>query len=252
MIKNAYVVSDLHLFAPHSDYPRHRALLESKLKDADLFIFNGDTFDFRWQNLDADRQSGLAVSERMMQAALQWIHTLAHRFPHCTFHFIAGNHDGSERYLQQLKATVQTLDNVEIHEYYLFLSPSLFLHGDAIFYPHPKKLSHYRQKFSTKKSSTQTLHRYYQWAIHLRLHRIFCYTYTTKQWAAKRILKYLDTLESDIIRQCTYIYYGHTHRPVSAYLYQGKQFYNTGSMIRHLNFNIEHFPYVTTKSKILY
>ncbi|MFA6244267.1 MAG: metallophosphoesterase, partial [Candidatus Hydrogenedentales bacterium] len=80
-----YVVSDLHLFSRRSDYSVHERHIFQAAAKADVFVLNGDTFDFRWTTLPS--------IDLTVVAAIRWLRALTERFPNCYFHFILGNHD---------------------------------------------------------------------------------------------------------------------------------------------------------------
>ena len=56
-------VSDLHLFCRRSQGHAQQDAIERALAESDIFVFNGDTFDFRWTTLNTFEETALASAE---------------------------------------------------------------------------------------------------------------------------------------------------------------------------------------------
>ena len=59
------VISDLHLLSNRTTLHRHIKEVEAELSNVDLFVLNGDIFDFEWS-----RHNG---PEASIAAAIEWI-----------------------------------------------------------------------------------------------------------------------------------------------------------------------------------
>ena len=216
------VVSDLHLFARRSEGAAFLTSLENKLAATDVFVLNGDTFDFRWI-APTDREKAFA-------AATDDLRTLLHRHPQCTIHFILGNHDcllGFQRALTELAATQPRF---QWHPWLLRLGSAMFLHGDCA---------------EASMDAAELQRRRAPWEHGQQRGRIASWAYRTAEglglaqqaheWffprprVVERIAHYLDHVcpgWRGEVRDC---YFGHTHLPFSGHTYEGIAFHNTGS-----------------------
>ena len=121
-MKHAYVVSDLHMFCRRSDWHHFLPEMHQAAEQADLFVFNGDTFDFKWSTTDVSETVKLAEA---------FLENFCKKHPHCQFHVNLGNHDHVPELMEALEALSKRLKNLTWHPYYLRVGNSVFLHGDV-------------------------------------------------------------------------------------------------------------------------
>jgi UDP-2,3-diacylglucosamine hydrolase len=117
-------ISDLHLFSHHSRPERYLRQIEDAASGADVFVLNGDIFDFKW--------SEHGVFSRSVTVAVQFIETLLDEFPQCQFRVILGNHDAVPPYMEALAGLEEEHPNLYWHEFACIVEDRVFLHGDAI------------------------------------------------------------------------------------------------------------------------
>lgn len=228
----AYVVSDLHLFSRRSDYTLHEKGIFEAASKADVFVLNGDTFDFRWTTLPS--------TELTVAAAIRWLRCLTERFPHCHFHFILGNHDNVKMFIDALKRLDVERSNLTWHPYYLRLGDKVFLHGDVS----DRKMSH---KTLIKRRSRwldddrprhPIMHDLYDMALRINLHRAAHLMRFPPRRVARRVKAYLEEVGHGPDDGIRHVYFGHTHAAMSNFHYRDLVFHNTGSPMRGLEFNM--------------
>ncbi|MCB0343744.1 MAG: metallophosphoesterase [Bdellovibrionales bacterium] len=228
--KHGYVISDLHLFSRRSFAEKQLGMIRDKVSQSQLFVFNGDIFDFRWTTLGT-------VEETVEQAAA-WLDDLVSSFPHTQFHFVLGNHDSGRLFLSKLELLADKHEHLIWHPFYARLGDSLFLHGDA---SHGRNMTHdrllkYRARFDEEQGRGKLMSHVYQSACTLGLHKS-TYLLNPKRVVCKRIIEYFFNVDPDILKDVAHIYFGHTHTPFSDYKFNNISFHNTGSMIRGLTFD---------------
>ena len=225
------VVSDLHLFARRSEGAAFLTSLENKLAATDVFVLNGDTFDFRWI-APTDREKAFA-------AATDDLHTLLHRHPQCTIHFILGNHDcllGFQRALTELAATEPRF---QWHPWQLRLGSAMFLHGDcAEANMDTAELQRRRAPWEQGRQRGRIASYGCRLAEGLGLKRQLHEWCFPQQRTLQRITHYLDRACPGWRQEVRDCYFGHTHLPFSGPAHEGIAFHNTGSaMPPGLGFN---------------
>lgn len=229
---SGYTVSDLHLFSDRSQGQRHLGTIERLGKQADLFVFNGDIFDFQWSNLPSQAET--------LAAAISWIETLINRNPHCVFIFLIGNHDAIPAYIESLRTLRGVYPNFHWKKYTLVIGNKLFLHGDALHGGTTTSgLETYRTACS-RKSYSGIRTRLYESITHLGI-TVLAHKLVTSRSACSRILKYLQTSHRESLTGVTDIYFGHTHNALSNYLHEGIRFHNCGGPFTAMTFNIISF-----------
>ena len=117
-------VSDLHLFARRSDAPRYVEAIRTAARRSAVLVLGGDIFDFSW--------STLPTVEDTVSAAFHWLQHLAAENPQCQIHYLLGNHDYCQPFLEFLEQHAHLIPNFAWHHFYLRLGPNIFLHGDAV------------------------------------------------------------------------------------------------------------------------
>jgi UDP-2,3-diacylglucosamine hydrolase len=226
-----YFVSDLHLFSRRSEAARHAGALHAAARQARRFVLGGDIFDFRW--------STLGPVETSVRAAVDWLDQLVTKHPDCQFHYVSGNHDANQRFQQALQAYTAGSPNLQFHEYYLRLSGSIFLHGDAADHPEmcPNRLAANRRHWSRDESRGPMKQLLYDLAVKARLHRLAAVVHPKKK-VARRLLGYLDRIGHGPGSGLEHVYFGHTHQAMSHYSQGGVTFHNGGAPMPGLQFRI--------------
>lgn len=227
---NGIVVSDLHLFASRSSAIHHIEEIEQAASNSDFFIFNGDTFDFRWSTHSTVPES--------VSHALEWLNGFTSKFPNCQIYFVAGNHDSIPIFTKGLDIIAEQNQNFCWHPYYIRLNQCLFLHGDIV---HRKQFTNdalevYRDKFREERRKHFMHHFLYKLLISSRFHRLV-FLANPKNRVCSRVLRYLENEADQHIDQISDIYFGHTHVPFSNYEFSSYLFHNTGSSIQGLRFS---------------
>ncbi len=227
----AYVVSDLHMFSRRSEFPQHERSLRKAAGKADVFVLNGDTFDFRWTTL--------ASIDQTVVAAIRWLRKLSRRFPNCQFHFILGNHDHVEAFIEALDDLAREVPNLSWHPYYLRMGDTVFLHGDVSDRRMtPAMLEKRRTRRQHDTTRHPVLHDIYDIALRVNLHRAAHRMKFPRKRVARRVIHYLEEAGHGRVSGIRHVYFGHTHAAMSNFRYRDLVFHNTGSPMRGLEFNI--------------
>jgi UDP-2,3-diacylglucosamine hydrolase len=227
-----YVVSDLHMFSKRSRWSDHLDDIYRAAEEADVFILNGDTFDFRWTTLRS-------VAETV-DASVVWLRDLVNKYPQCHFHFVVGNHDNLQIFIEALSELAAVTSNLSWHPYYLKIGDSVFLHGDVS----DRKMSADDLEQSRdewrydERLRHPALHHLYDWALHIGLHRGAQAVRYPKKLVARRVIAYLENVGLGALTGTRHVYFGHTHDAMSNYRYRGLVFHNAGSPMKGLEFNI--------------
>jgi UDP-2,3-diacylglucosamine pyrophosphatase LpxH len=231
MREHTYFVSDLHLFARHSDAPRYLDAIRGVATGAKVFVLGGDIFDFRW--------SALSSSPATVEAAVRWLENLAASCPGCHFHYLLGNHDYFRHFIDRLPEVERAFTNFSWHRFYLRLGTSVFLHGDVVDRPTTaESLVRSRSRWLHAKRHGRFRHGVYRLAIRAGLHKPVPYLTHRKRTVARRILLYLRHVGEGPHTGVRNIYFGHTHRGLSNYHYGGLAFHNGGATIKGQRFRI--------------
>lgn len=224
--QSGYVVSDLHLFAGWSKASKYLKKMRSAATGADFFVLNGDIFDFRWTTMPS--------VERTAKAAAEWLGDFAAVNPNCVFHYVLGNHDCCENFVEHLEMAADEISNLNWHPSHLRMGSALFMHGDL---PIGGKAPFSREICSAETKKGNMLSRSYGRLIKMGAHKSLCLFFRKKR-CAKRILREVRSDADGPADGVTDIYFGHTHVPFSGYTYDGVTFHNTGSTIWDLEFNM--------------
>ena len=227
-MRSVCFVSDLHLFARRSTAAAHYDHLVQTAAGCDLLVLGGDIFDYRW--------STLASRQATTDAALDWLDRLLDDLPGTELRYLLGNHDHVQPLVDALPGFALVRPRLRWHEYYLRIGPAMFLHGDVADRPLRKESS--REHFERRRS--RSLHHgrrrrgrmsnaAYAALLQTRTQHVVPRVVYPKRVAARRILKYLDLIgQRDGV---TELFFGHTHRPIDAFRYQGVTFHNPGAPI---------------------
>lgn len=222
-------ISDLHLFSTRSDFPRHRWAIERAIEDAEMCVWGGDLFDFRWTRLGCETST--------IQGALTWLREWLERFPSKHFVFLRGNHDSNPK----LAAAVRELANESPHFWaghdILRIANTLMLHGDLIEGRGTRaSLALYRRGWESKRIAGHLQNRAYDALIRSRVHNAVAMAAHRHRATCQRLWM---SLQSEL-HQETYgverVVFGHTHRLIRGLKINGIEFFNGGAAIRHVGF----------------
>lgn len=230
MSGRGYFVSDLHLYARRSQAPQHLEAISAAAASAGIFVMGGDIFDFRWTTLP--------TIERTAQEAAGWLAQLASESPDCQFHFLLGNHDHNQLFINRLKDLAARRANFSWHPFFLRLGESLFMHGDAADRKDPARLLKARTKVLHEPMKPRLLHGLYDLAVAMQVHRLAGWINYPPRRVARRILTYLERIGQGPQTGTRNVYFGHTHCSMSGYKYGGVTFHNGGAPISGLDFRI--------------
>ena len=230
-MKTVSCVSDLHMFCRRSMANHHYERIEQSIAESDIFIFNGDTFDFRWSIHES--------VEKTVSESIKWLRAIIENAPHCQFYFILGNHDSAHLFVDALELLAQDLPNLEWHEYYLKLGSSLFLHGDvANRKMSAQDLDRYRKNWMHEEQRGEFQNRMHDWVFKLRLHKAVARSYFPTSRTLSRIQHYLNDIEHGEGSEITDVYFGHTHLRMDSIEFNGQRFTNGGAPMPGLDFDI--------------
>lgn len=227
-----YFVSDLHLFSRRSLAPLHQGAIREAAQQASTFVLGGDIFDFRWSMLPNFNET--------LSAAIDWLKQLTAENPHCSFHFVFGNHDYNRQFVEALDRLAADTSNLAWHRTHLRLGDSLFLHGDVADKPklcHQKLLIRRQKYWHDETAKGQMANRIYDWAMQARLHHVAKLVHRHER-VTERLLHYVDHIGHGTESGLRHVYFGHTHYAMSHYQRGGIFFHNGGAPMRGLEFRI--------------
>jgi UDP-2,3-diacylglucosamine hydrolase len=223
--------SDLHLYCRRSHAQLYMNDVCDAAREADIFVLNGDIIDIRWTTLPSEQET--------VADALDWLDDVTSCNPMCQFHYVIGNHDNVQIFLDALEPFAEAHPNLTYHPQMLRLGDAVFLHGDIA---HREMsvddFAKYRDYWLNDSKRGEVVNFFYDVASLCRippyLHRV---TFPTEV-VVKRIATYLNSIglgaESGVRR----VFFGHTHVPVEGYEYAGLLFYNGGAAMPGVHFNI--------------
>lgn len=226
-----YFVSDLHMFANRSLAHVYLDRVEQAARGAKSFVLGGDIFDFRWAH---HRSTGQAVD-----AAIAWLARLTSDCPACQFHFLLGNHDYHQAFIDRLDGLQQQTANLAWHRFYFRRNGNVFLHGDvADRVTTAASLAASRAQWLHHKKRGALFSRLYDLVIVSQVHRPVPYMVYRRRTVARRILHYLRDIGQGPEAGVQHVYFGHTHRELSHFRYGGLTFHNGGAPIKGTKFRI--------------
>lgn len=226
-------ISDLHLLTSRSSAGRYLgAICEAALRSR-VFVFGGDIFDFRW--------AGVPI-ERAARDAAQWLREFAESCPGCQFHYLLGNHDHHEVFIERLVELDRDVANLAWDHHFLRLGDKVFLHGDVLgrnvtaetLTARRTRLHHHRVRDTWE-------HQVYDLAVLAGLHRPVPYVVHPTRMVARGVLHYLRQAGHGPDSGVRDVYFGHVHRLITSYAYRGLRFHSGGAAIRGLPFEILEF-----------
>jgi UDP-2,3-diacylglucosamine pyrophosphatase LpxH len=229
-MSKCFFVSDLHLLANRSDAHRYLDEISRTASRAEAFVLGGDTFDFRWSRIPI---------LKALDRASHWLEELAFSCPGCQFHLVLGNHDYHQAFIDRLGELERRIPNLAWHRYYVRLGSSVFLHGDvANREMDAQMLADSRDKWLDKERRGPLANILYDMVVMARRHKPMPHLIFAKRIVVRRILRYLESIGQGPGNGVRDVYFGHTHKKLSAYHYHGLTFHNGGAPIKGLKFRI--------------
>lgn len=226
------LVSDLHLFSRRSEAEEYLPEIQRAAREADLFVFAGDTFDYKW--------APQPCPDSFANHAKNWLANLAGSHPNCQFQLLLGNHDHHPALMARLDHLAVELPNFTWDPWLLRHGSSVFLHGDAANgYRTAAQLERYRQRCENHVHRPGPLrNRVYDAVIATGLHNTFSRVYFPARRVAARLTRYLEHVGHCAASGTRDVFFGHTHRIMDGFEHAGLRFHNPGAPIRGTRFRI--------------
>lgn len=222
-------ISDLHLFSSRSNADQHRSMIGESIDQADLCVWGGDLFDFRWSRLRDDRES--------IDRALDWLDVWYQQHPTTQFVFLDGNHDAHLAFREQLSEWASSRERFRSGLDCLRVGDTLLLHGDVIEGRGcHDRFSRYRGRWQNKPTAGNTANRLYDAAVAARVHRAAAAATHRHRNTCLRLLHWMNGQPTEATEGIEKVVFGHTHRRIDAYRIDGIEFYNGGAAIQHVPF----------------
>ena len=222
-------ISDLHLFSNRCTANEHLDLIARTVDEADLCVWGGDLFDFRWSRLPSESQS--------VDAAIRWLQDWYDRFPATEFVFLDGNHDAHAAFSRELASWAGERSRFQSGLNCIRVNDVLLLHGDVtVGKGCPDAFAQHRGRWENKPNAGALANRFYDMAIATRVHRAAAAAAHRRRDTCIRLIRWMHRQPDDATRGVRRIVFGHTHRPLYGYRCQGLEFYNGGAAIRHVPF----------------
>ena len=222
-------VSDLHLFSNRCNVNEHHGLIESSIAQADICIWGGDLFDFRWSRLEDE-------SMAVMQA-LNWLDDWYERFPEKHFVYLHGNHDAHGVFSRAMIQWAADRSRFEFDLNAMRIKDTLFLHGDVIEGKgNLDTFAEYRGRWKMKPVASRVASGFYDVAIAARVHKAAAMAAHRRKATCLQLLRWMHGQPSESIAGIRRIVFGHTHRRIDGYRLEGIEFFNGGATIRHVPF----------------
>lgn len=227
-------VSDLHLFSHHSRPGRYMNVIRETSARADVFVLNGDIFDFKWS------EHGVFTSS--VTAAERFLESLLEAAPRCRFKVLLGNHDAVPPYMAALERLASVHPNLEWNEFACFVGNRIFLHGDVIHAGRSNKaLRRFRSRLR-RPANGHAIQRLAHSAVHRSRVPWAAFKVLPKRILAARILAYLEHENWLGGRPVRDIHFGHTHSDFEDFRYRGYTFHNCGSATHGARLRVVTFP----------
>jgi UDP-2,3-diacylglucosamine hydrolase len=204
-------------------------LIARCVDQADLCVWGGDLFDFRWSRLRDENES--------VSHAIRWLEDWYTRFPATKFVFLDGNHDAHAAFARELGQWASERSRFDCGLDCVRVNDTLLLHGDVIEGNGTvDAFADYRGRWQHKPVAGDMANRMYDMAIAARVHKAAAMAAHRRRATCIRLLRWMHGQPSDRIEGVRRIVFGHTHRHIQAYRLRGIEFYNGGAAIRHVPF----------------
>jgi UDP-2,3-diacylglucosamine pyrophosphatase LpxH len=223
-------ISDLHLFSSRSIAEQHRELMAAAIERAEVCVWGGDLFDFRWSRLATDDES--------IRRALDWLQRWYDQFPDKQFVYLDGNHDAHRLFARRLAQWSAGRDRFRCGLDCLRVGPALLLHGDVIEgNGSTDRFLQYRGRWQDKPMAGNTANRMYDAAVAARVHRAAAMATHRHRRTCLRLLHWIHQQPASATCGIQQVVFGHTHRRLDGLRVDGIQFYNGGAAIQHVPFS---------------
>jgi len=222
-------ISDLHLFSSRSTAEQHQMAMQMAASEAEMVVFGGDLFDFRWSQLGGP---GATTT-----AAVDWLSRFMDTAGQRQYVFLFGNHDGDERLRDGLRAWAETRPEFQIAGDLLRVGDIMMLHGDAIEGNGDlQRFDAYRARWALKPQASTAQSRVYDAAVTLRAHRVAAIIAHRRRRTCQRLTHYLAHHACGPEEGIRRVIFGHTHRFLPGHWFGGMRFYNPGAAVRGVPF----------------
>lgn len=229
-VRRLTFISDLHLFSNRCNASEHAALMASAIDDADLCVWGGDLFDFRWSRLRTEKAT--------VALAVEWLQDWCERFPDKQFIYLDGNHDAHVPFKRALAQWAEQRERFACGIDCVRIDNTLLLHGDVI---EGKGNLHafadYRGRWENKPVASSMASSVYDMAVAARVHKAAALAAHRRRATCIRLLRWMHQQPAHSIDGVNRIVFGHTHRRINGYRMRGIEFFNGGATIRHVPFH---------------
>ncbi len=233
--RRGQTLSDLHLLTERSTADRYAGPIRDAAAGADLFVLNGDIFDFKW--------STHRRLSRSLRSAEGWLDALVRTHPGCQFVVLTGNHDDLPEYREVLDGLARRRPNLRWERHTFRLGGKVFLHGDAMHgAADDAELDAFRARHRRRRPMGRTARRLYRAATAAHLH-VGVARAAPLRAVAGRVQRYLDGALTGGLDGVEQVYFGHLHRAFDGLDLHGRRFHNSGAAIRGLRLLIQPFEY---------
>lgn len=226
-----YTVSDLHLFCRRSQAESYMPRIAQAAATADAFVFNGDIFDFRWSIFSSTAETA--------RESVRWLEKFVQARPECQFHYVLGNHDHVQAFLDEMHELSERTHNLAWDPYYVKIGNALFLHGDCtVFKMTARDLEEFRRGWLDEEPRGEFVNRIYDFAFRTHTHRAVSKMFFPRARVISRMAHYLDNIGEGAGSGTKRIYFGHTHLAIDGHEHRGQIFYNGGAPMPGLRFDV--------------
>ena len=230
-LQNLATVSDLHLFCRRSQADRYLDTIGQSASESDVFVLNGDIFDFRWSNL--------VSPERSVASAIAWLKDFVDSAPECMFHYVLGNHDHYRPFIEALDTFADARPNFKWNPYFLRLGPALFLHGDvAIRKMTAGDLERYRDGWLDDPIRGPVANAVFDLAFRIGIHKTVNRMAFPLVPVLERINHYVEDIGHGASCGVETVYFGHTHIALLHHQYNGLVYRNGGAPMPGIDFHV--------------
>lgn len=122
-------LSDLHIGAPVSRYPKYKEYIHRLMDQADHVVLNGDIFEMFYLEKPGGVKSADVV-RKASKDARDWLEKELEKKPGRHIHFVLGNHENLKRFRKRLDRLKEKHGNFHWHTEGIAIGNMLFVHGD--------------------------------------------------------------------------------------------------------------------------